>query len=404
MHFKSYLTDKKIIFMVLFIINIWGPFAKYNYTYKIANDMPVNYDFSAYYLAGKAFQLDENPYKNNKDIRLNIDNTKLNDRIYSRKKYCVGCDTLSRFIYPPTMLPLLSIISIPSYKYSRLVWLIITFSSFLMVIILYGSIYKSHKRKMFYIIGLLILFTSPHILKHIRTGQIDLISISFVFVGLYFYTKKYRKLSVLFTVAAILVKIRPAFLLAYYVFYKKDFKYLLYVIVALFCIVGISLIWIDIKLYSDFIFKILPTYANGRARFTNQSIIRFIYNSNYVWLGKYVSIIMSITLSFWLFSLNHVKKDLMANKFEKNDLYIIIIIISTMLLFSGVSWNIAYVWYIIPNTMLFLHEKKYSKQMIIGILCVSLSPRDYPVFNSINIIGAILLSSYSIMKISKNDI
>jgi hypothetical protein len=67
------------------------------------------------------------------------------------------------------------------------------------------------------------------------------------------------------------------FLLIYFALFRKDWKYLFHFVVSTIAIVGISLIVVPVKLYSDYFVNVLPTLFSKYELADSQSVVRMLY-------------------------------------------------------------------------------------------------------------------------------
>ena len=81
----------------------------------------------------------------------------------------------------------------------------------------------------------------------------------------------------------------------------------------------------------------------------------------------------------------------------------------TILLFSGSTWLMAYVWIVLPSAPVILylvrHGSNWSVAMTgLALLCLKANPLDQPFFRWVNVIGGVLmLACLGILAIKKDQ-
>lgn len=350
----------------------------------------ANLDFYAYYSAGEARLQGAEPYLNSSRL-----DAKLRD--IRDSKY-------SRYIYPPTFMPIYSKLAKLDYESARNLWMAIYFTIFVFAIVY--TIAKTEKTKQLPLTGsvLLITISSAPLLFLIRQGQIDLIIISLILFSFISYQKKQPLLSALFLALGFWAKINPAILLIYFLIYKRDWKYLIYFILCVFVIMTASLIKVPLEWYKIYFSDILPSIANGTGFFYNQSIIRMIYTNAEA--SKILSFtgfgIFALYAYFYRSKLNNEKNKLSSGNLAIADLSLWVQNLIIILLFSGISWHMTYTWLIVPSALLVTHlynrlSWPYFSVLVVSIACVSSRLENFMVLNYLNMIGGILMLVFLIL-------
>jgi hypothetical protein len=363
----------------------WLPAAKTAYFFRYEPNYP-NPDFVAYYIAGQAFDKGYNPY---------LDNHAADASLFD-----VRPDGFSRFIYPPTFMPLYSLFGKLPYKYARAIW------AGLNLAVLGGAfstlVLRSKKgtRLPFFIFGAVLLLTSQPLLFHIQQGQIDMLMAGLGIFAYAAYERKHKFLSAFLLALAVFAKLSPVILLATFIFFHRDLEYLLK-----FCLVSagifvVSLLVVPFNLYSDFVTLILPVISSGRGFFVNQSLIRLVAYAGALPGAISLAGFGSFTLFAWWQGTKARKSSMEPGSFifptEQLRDIIFLMNILVMLLFSGVAWHMAFVWLIIPASKVLgniYHSARIWFLAVFLVACILVnSTVDEPLYlQSLNMIGGSLM-------------
>jgi len=239
--------------------NYWLPIAEdfYNLVTPADENRHVelrNVDFFAYFNAGVRFENGANPY------------------FYANP----AARNFSDYIYPPTLLPLYTLLSNLEYDQARLLWLGLYFTAYALcfAILLFAA--RVEMRAVLLACGLVLTTASFPLLMHIHNGQSDFLVISMVLIGYVAYIKGFKTGSAFLFALAAMTKVSPALFLIYFVFFLKDYRFLI-----TFCLwaVGmllVSLLAVPFSLYTDYIFQVLPEVGKGTSNWLNQSIVKYI--------------------------------------------------------------------------------------------------------------------------------
>lgn len=387
--------------IILLFWNLWLPLTKQSYS----TGDPKNHDLFAYYVAGKSNNLGLDPYKNNGAAH---------DELYNPRK---GAPGYSKYIYPPTFLPIYSLLAFLDYDDARIFWIYSYFTIFIITFIFIVSWVPPPKRLRIILIGTLLILTSRPLLLLIRAGQVDLIVASLIISSFVTYLRGKPLVSAVFLSVATLIKVNPIFFLATFVILFKDFRYVIYYSVSSIVLFFLSLLFIPIELYSEYFVDILPTIAQGSSYVYNQSLVRFlepILAKSIYWLDVRGVSIVPEGFILGLFSLAGVSVFalgiiLFTNRWsdssirlgympiEKTGLDFVIFFMNLLviLLVSSITWQMAYVWVILPLSivMAYIYDGvKLWYFILFGISAVLLNSVVYeePIQDSLNMIGAIL--------------
>ncbi|MEI8285101.1 MAG: glycosyltransferase family 87 protein, partial [bacterium] len=129
-------------------------------------------------------------------------------------------------------------------------------------------------------IGVGLALLSAPLLSMIFFGQIALLVGCACFASLLLYLNNHKNISAILLAAAVLLKVNPVMLLATFVLFFNDWKYLLRFCIAFAGIVLLSLIFVSPKLYWDFFTQVLPNLAGlPPTDYTNQTPLRWLVNN-----------------------------------------------------------------------------------------------------------------------------
>jgi hypothetical protein len=363
-----------LLFVALFLLifwNFWLPEAQTFFNLLSGRARANNIDFTAYYRGGQAYLQGQDPYS--------------------------GTSGGQPFIYPPTFIPLFALLADLSYKRARYLWLGLYSLFFILNLLL--LLYYSHRSERVPLtrIVAIIAITSTPLLWVIRQGQIDLITISLCFASFLFYRKKFSMISAFLLAVATLVKVNPLLFMITYLVFFRDFKYLLRYLACLAGLVAISALFFPLNWYLVYISQVLPALTAGKTSFLNQTVVRIFAHQ---------PVLPQITtlLGFGLFTLfswfagaklkQHTGSDLAEQDFFAFAQFLMNAI--TILLFSGSTWLMAYVWIILPSAPVILYLLRHGSVLSVAmagtaLFCLNATPLDLPFFRWVNVIGGILM-------------
>lgn len=371
------------ILMIIILVgigwNYWLPTVEDYLNLRTRPDYPPNIDFFAYFNAGNRFEDGVNPYY---WADTNPENEDYSD-----------------FLYPPTVLPLFTLLSRLSYNSARYLWFGIYAGSFLLAFIVSMRRFPTSRHLLFTLLGGTLLLTSYPMLLHIRNGQMDVFIISLILISRAFYMQDRSVPAAFLLAVASLIKISPAFLLIYFVLYRKDIRFLLHYALSITGLILASLLFVPLELYADYFFNILPAVSLGTSYWLNQSIIKLLPE------GHVLSTVLSFAglAAFSLFSLllscfKWKFKQSETTKESFQDFLLFYLNLLIVLAFAGKIWSMAYVWMIIPSTILLthiLHRKTSPVELAAAATCILLMNSKvygYPVLDSLNLIGNLAMT------------
>ena len=382
-----YLKMLVLLLISVFGWNYWLPIAQnfFNHITPANENRPSdlqNIDFHAYYSAGQRFRAGSDPYSWGKDAQGNL--------------------LPSDYIYPPTMLPVFSLLARLAYNQARILWLVLYALGYLLVLGWMTLAFKPEKRFTFLSIAILLTLASFPLLDHILTGQADIFVICLILGSFLSYAAGQRLVSAILLAVATVLKVSPVFLLFYYVIFLRDWRFLILYAGAVVVIVAASLLLVPFGYYRDYIFRTLPEVSKGTEAYLNQSLLRYISFSPL--LARLVSLCglgsLAILLAVIGRGYSPAERRPAQSLGETNfasELAFILCLIWT-LIFVGKAWPATYVWLILPSawliTGLLTHQARPAVLAVVipAVFLVTAKNYGYPFLESLNLCGSLLLS------------
>jgi hypothetical protein len=365
--------------------NFWLPIAEDFYNRvteanELRNQDLRNVDFYAYYLAGARFADGQNPY------------------------YFVDAEgrRYAEYVYPPTYLPLYRALSTLPYDQARLLWLGLYLTGYAALTLAVVRAALPEHRPTLLALCMLLTFSSFPFLMHIHNGQSDVFVIVLVLFGWLAYARgRWLPASFLFALAA-LAKVNPILFLLYFGLYRRDWRFILGFLASCVAIAVISLAFVPVNLYRDYLFDVLPQVTRGTDYWPNQSILRFV-PAAYGWIAPVITGVglgLFAVFALWI-GRRHGQEDrrpgwpLGEGTWRSEGVFFMNM--AAILVFSGKAWSMAYVWMILPMALFLtylLHRP--VRRWYIGLATVTAALLvskiyGYPVLNSLNLFGSLML-------------
>ena len=368
--------------------NYWLPNAEnfYNLVTK-ANENRTkdlqNVDFYAYYNAGSRFSRGVNPY-------------------YWEEP--PGDRQFSDFLYPPTFLPLYGLLARLDYGVARLLWLVLYFLCYGAAIAALYSVIKRELRPIFLGLAFLLSLSSFPLLNHIHNGQADVFIAAFTVLGLAAYARGWKiPAAVLFALGTVM-KVSPIFFLIFFVIFLRDWRFLAAYLLSLLAFVLISLPFVPVSLYPDYLLHVLPEVSKGTSYWINQSLLKYItFSPLLAQLISATGFLGFATLTWFLrkryAGTRNRGVDIQAPLDKHGFLGIAVFIMNLLviLIFAGKAWSMAYVWTILPAALLLtlllqIETRPYFLILVgIGVFLLVSKVYGYPLLDSLNLWGSLLL-------------
>ena len=379
------------VILMIFFHNYWFDafLQKFNFFNTEVNHS--NQDFLVYYAAGHALLTGADPYQSPLPVANNV------------------------FLYPPTFLPIYSLFSLLDYDFARYLFLFLNLAIFGATLLLLMKYSAQQERNPTLLAGLAALLFSAPFLDNSKYGQIDLIVACLIFAGLLFYLNSHKNLSALLLAAAVLFKVNPILLLATFVLFFGDWKYLLRFSIAAGGLVLLSLIFMKPNLYLVYVTDVLPRLTvTPQASYTNQSPLRWLVNKDIPFFPNidkkmvmkvYLYAGMLILAGFAWVAGKRIKKytseirTVIKNPETRFIAYAFFLLnISATLLLSSRVWVHAYVWFILPIVPILIFAYKRVRFRLfcgisLGAFCVLAQVLNQPnVLNWLNLLGSVIFT------------
>jgi hypothetical protein len=180
------------------------------------------------------------------------------------------------------------------------------------------------------------------------TGQSDLLVASLTVLSLVGQRLKHDYVSALLLSIATLLKGPPILLLIYFVAYRRDVKYLFRFLLSTAIIIGVSLMFIPIQLYEDYVVNVLPSLLISAGQF-HQSLVGYLAAVNMNYLSPAASVVGVGLFTSFAFYVNSSTSD----KDSLRDDAMFLTNILVYLLFGPQTSTYSYVWIILPLALVF---------------------------------------------------
>ncbi len=342
-----------------------------------------NYDFFQYYAGGYNWNLGLDPYTNHPGVPGAIQHPRFDTH------------QISGFIYPPTFLPVYGALARYTYEDARHAWLATTLSAFALLIGV--AIWVTPGRRL-EVLGAVLLLTmaSYPFIYHVHNGQVDLIAAAFTISGFLLYPRWRGWPSAALLALAVATKVTPVLILAVMVVYFRDWRLALKALLCGVALAAVSLVWVHVALYREYLFTTLPSIAVSDPSQFNQTVLRYWWK--YPLVLKSVSALGYLALLFLVYvaSRNRRRAPFAPDEVEeeRRERYAVLLLaVLFMLFFSPLAWQMAYVWPIVPLALVLTSRPPAARSVAVvtvGIAAALLCSRifDVRVLDLLNVIGA----------------
>jgi hypothetical protein len=340
------------------------------------------HDFYQYYAGGHNWDLGLDPYLNHPGDARAIHQPRHDD------------PTISGFIYPPTILPLMGLLARADYDVARAAWLALDVGCFALLVLV--AVLVSRGRRLEVLTACVLLtVVSFAFFYHVHEGQIDMIVAALSTSAFLLYPRWKGWPSAALLAVAVAIKVSPVLLVLVMVLYFRDWRFLLKTLACGLVVFAVSLAWVDVSLYREYVVRILPAIAGSDPSPYNQTPLRFW--SRYPALVKVGSALGYAALLFLAWATGRASGRLpeaerhVDRTTERHAVLLLAVLL--MLLFSPLAWQMAYVWVIVPLALLLVAPPPAGRQgalVALGVAAALLSMRMWPyrVLDMTNIIGA----------------
>jgi hypothetical protein len=358
--------------ILLFIFwNYFLPSVVYKFNIISPSLNVANIDFNAYYSAGKAYLQGLDPYNG------------------------------TRYLYPPTFIPLYSLIARLSYNNARHLWVEIYTAFFLLATALGVYWIEPRKRLNFAFLTGLIAMVSFPLAYHVQMGQMDLIIASLCFSALVFYLLGHKNASAFCLAVAALAKVTPALFLVTFVIFFRDWKYLLRFAVSVAVIALLSGIFFPLNWYTMYVFEKLPGSTTGIVGLYNMTLLRFVAHMPVIPQALTALSTLFIAITAWFTGKHYTSEPLRMENGSRNvkkEFFACAFFLANgliILMFAGKAWIMAYVWFILPLAVVLLYALDYGRfwwtaAMIVGAICLHSRLGQAKLLTVISLDGAII--------------
>lgn len=356
-----------------------------------------NVDFFAYHNGGSRFIHGENPY-------------------YFEQS---GSKTFSDFIYPPAFLPVFGLISRLEYDLARTLWALGYGLAHLAALGMLTWACSPRLRGPVLVFGSALTLLSFPLLMHIHNGQADVWVSSLTVGGLAMYARGHRSTAAALVAAAALLKVSPLLLLAFFVLYLRDWRFLRDFTLAGAGMAALSLVWVPVDLYWDYAVNILPAVGAGSDYWLNQSLIRFFAQTP--WLAQSVSLggLGAFGLYAWLAGRRaeplpgrqsmdvRFRTPLTADHLPVMGMFLLNLLV--ILLFSGRAWSMMYAWTILPTALVLAAALNrpvrpwHAAVLLAGVVLLLAKVYGYPVLSSLNMLGSLVLAGWLVWQMQRGQ-
>jgi hypothetical protein len=306
-------------------------------------------------------------------------------------------ETRSGFIYPPAILPLLGQLSRLDYDQARALWLSLCLAALLCPLAL-GVVLARGRRWETAALGALLFAASDPVLFHLRQGQVDMIVAGLAVTAFLLWGRLRSWPSAVLFALAIAIKLTPLVILLALVAYRRDWPLLLKTAGAGAAVIAVTLIAVPPHLYAEYVTAVLPAASGGNPFFHNQSLLRGWSHldvwAKYASLAGYALIVVAAAV---------VGRGRRPATTERSDgagltsagLQLLAFAIVGVLLFSPLSWRMAFVWAVVPMALVLAGAPWSGSRPQYGLVAcgaalMCLPVWDRPVLDSLETIGAVV--------------
>ncbi len=361
------------VLLLAVVWNFWLPFAQDYYNQVTKPPLPPNVDFFAYFTAGQRFNDGANPY------------------YYGDAQ--PGSALISEYLYPPTFLPFFGALARLPYDAARGLWLGLYALVYLAAFAALAAVRPPEERATFIGLGVLLSATSFPLLLHIRNGQADMLVIGLVLLSYSLYGRGRKTVSALLLALAGVLKVSPFVLLLFFALYLRDWRYVLYTLLAGAGLALLSLAVVPFHYYPEYVTYILPVVSGGTGYYLNQSILKYLAGSPLA-----AQIVSGVGLAAFGIYAGWAGQRRRCNAgFGATAMFTLNLL--AILVFQGKAWSMAYVWMILPAALVLahlLHRPARTWQLLLAggasFLMVS-KIYGYPPLDSLNLFGALLMGA-----------
>jgi hypothetical protein len=182
--------------------------------------------------------------------------------------------------------------------------------------------------------------------------------------------------------------------------YHRDWRLLAKTVVAGLALIALSLAVVSPALYGEYVSAVLPQASGGNPFFHNQSLLRGWSHldvwAKYASLGGYALVVAAAAVAGHIRPPNRDEAGLRS--LTGSSLQLLVLSVMGVLLFSPLSWRMAFVWAVVPMTLVLAAAPwrgarwQYALAAA-GTVLMCLPVWDAPVLDSLETIGAVLAAA-----------
>ena len=308
-------------------------------------------------------------------------------------------ERISGYIYPPAALPLFGVLSRLAYDQARAVWLGLCLTALLCPLAI-GVVLARGRRWETAALGALLLAASDPVLFHIRQGQIDMIVAGLSITAFLLYGRLRSWPTAVLFALAVALKLTPAVVALSLVAYLRDWRLLGKTVIAGLAVAGVSLLAVSPGLYWEYVTTVLPSASGGNPFFHNQSLLRGWSHldvwAKYASLGGYALVVAAAAVAGR--GRQSDRDEAGSRSLTSRSLQLLVLAVMGVLLFSPLSWRMAFVWAVVPMALVLAAApwsgaRWHYALAAAGALLMCLPVWDAPVLDSLETIGAVLAAA-----------
>jgi hypothetical protein len=338
------------------------------------------YDFFQYYAGGHNWRAGFDPYRDHPGAPGALANGRGGG--------------ISGYIYPPTFLPVLGLLSRLDYDQARALWTALGLAA-LAVPLALGVWLARGRRLVTAALGILLIVASDPVLFHVRQGQTDMLVAGLAVSGFLLYGRARSVPAAVLLAAAVLIKVTPLVLVLATVAYYRDWRFLLKTLVAGLAVVAVSALLVHPSLYVEYVIRVMPTVSEGNPFFHNQSLLRgwshLSEQLKYASLAAYALVVMVA----WACGRERPTSRLerASGPPASADLQLLALVTVAVLLFSPLSWRMAYAGAVVPMALVLAAAPWTGRRWeyvlaAAGTVLMCLPVWDAPLLDSLETMGA----------------
>jgi len=270
---------------------------------------------------------------------------------------------ISGYIYPPTVLPLLGQLARYDYDWARTAWVALDVAVFSLMMLVAVGVSRGRRLEVLTAAALLTM-VSFAFFYHVHERQIDMIVAGLSISAFLLYPRWGGWPSAALLAIAVATKVTPILLVAVMVVYFRDWRFILKTLACGVVVFAVSLAFVDVSLYREYVVKILPTIAGSDSSPFNQTPLRFWWRyPTAVKVGSSLGYAALIFLA-WVAGRNTRRVPQAERRVEvgseRNAMLLMAVLL--MLLFSPLAWQMAYVWVIVPLALVLVSPPPRGKE------------------------------------------